>query len=176
MSKWGLSHVVQGNWRKIHLMIFLLATFSGCSHSEPELDVATFPVKGKLLLAGKPATGASIFFVPVDHLEVYPATPPEHLVGATVDADGGFEVFTQGLHAGAPAGSYALAINWYEPPKIPDRDDDKRGKDLIPKMFQDARTSGIQVNVEAGSDGEAVVDLIMESQSKSRNQLLVSVE
>jgi hypothetical protein len=66
------------------------------------------PVKGKVLVQGKPAKKAFVLFVPVKE----PAEAPDPRPRAEVGDDGTFQLSTYGENDGAPAGDYSVSINW----------------------------------------------------------------
>jgi hypothetical protein len=84
------------------LVLALLLT--GCG----EARKAVFPVKGKVLDAdGNPAAGAKVIFHATDSQD--PTAP--HPVGVA-DAAGEFTLTTYKKDDGAPAGSYAVTVQW----------------------------------------------------------------
>ena len=80
-----------------------------------------FPVKGRVTFDGQPASGAFVVFTP----QAAPK-PGEEPVRprATVQPDGGFVLTTAAEGDGAPAGDYAVTVQWTRPVK--------QGKDLVP--------------------------------------------
>jgi hypothetical protein len=108
---------------------------------------AFYPVRGKLLVNGKPAEGVSIVFFLVDDPDAKPVQP-----SAIVAADGSFEIKTfvlqdRVLKDGAPAGQYQVSCVWYPPDlqkyvaamaALPDR---LKGK------YSDPKTSGLRAEV-----------------------------
>jgi hypothetical protein len=85
----------------------LVAAFlllSGCGESRKPV----FPVQGQLFDAdGKPAAGAKLIFHPQDDTDPNAARP----VGV-VDPSGAFSLTTYEKGDGAPAGNYAVTIEW----------------------------------------------------------------
>jgi hypothetical protein len=70
-----------------------------------------FPVKGQVLDAdGKPAAGAKVIFHPPDVKDPAAVSPV-----AIVDEDGSFTLTTYNKGDGAPAGDYAVTIQWAPP-------------------------------------------------------------
>jgi hypothetical protein len=66
------------------------------------------PVKGKVLVQGKPAKAAFVLFVPVNE----PADAPDPRPRAEADPDGSFALSTYGDKDGAPVGEYIVTVTW----------------------------------------------------------------
>jgi hypothetical protein len=103
-------------------LAFLLV-LAGCGPSRKPV----FPVKGQLLDAeGKPATGAKVIFHrsgEADKNAVYPT--------GVVDEAGAFSLTTYDKGDGAPAGDYAVTVEWRPPrqsPVVAPRGDRLQGK------------------------------------------------
>jgi hypothetical protein len=109
---------------------------AGCS-SPPQIDeqrLPVHPVRGKVLVGGKPAATALILFIPVNE----PAQPTNPRPRAEVAEDGTFVLSTYDAEDGAPAGDYIVSVTWpggvlpdgrEEPPdKLLGRYDGKRSK------------------------------------------------
>ena len=79
-----------------------LLTVTGCGKAEP-VRVAVHPVKGQVILAGKPAAGAVVVF----HPKAPGAFPPPR---AQADKDGNFLVTTFKTADGAPLGEYVITV------------------------------------------------------------------
>jgi hypothetical protein len=79
----------------------------GCGKSDAGVEL--FPVRGKLLLGGKPLANALV----VLHPKAQSATtvPPAR---AQTDADGNFALSTFVAQDGAPAGEFAMTIQAYK--------------------------------------------------------------
>ena len=84
----------------------LLLSVAACS-AKPPARPPVYPVRGELLVNGKPAVGAVVSFHPVGNL-----TPDAVKPQATVETDGTFRPNTYDLRDGAPAGEYALTVYW----------------------------------------------------------------
>src|SRR5687767_1253519 len=74
-----------------------------------------YPVRGKVLVNGKPAEGVTVVFHPQDDNDPKPVQP-----SAITAADGsfslrGFIVQQRELKEGAPAGKYLVTCIWYPP-------------------------------------------------------------
>lgn len=103
------------------LAAVLFCVFGACSRSVsiPEFKdpKPVHSVKGKLLVAGKPAAGALVLFVPKTEQPGSQDPRPR----AIVQADGSFTLSTYGDNDGAPAGNYTVAVNWEDPESKSDR-------------------------------------------------------
>jgi hypothetical protein len=96
------------------LAVFLVAgLLPGCARNNRK---PVFPVSGQILVDGKPATGAKLFFVPTE-------VDPEGISPYGVaDAKGAFRLTTYLTYDGAPAGQYVVTVRWrglkgYDNPK-----------------------------------------------------------
>ncbi len=86
--------------------LFLLASsFLGCGSKDNRLPC--FPVEGKILANGEPASGVTITFHAVDPKNATPVKP-----GATTAQDGSYILSTYDMLDGAPAGDYTVTILW----------------------------------------------------------------
>jgi hypothetical protein len=84
----------------------LLLAVAACSAKPPDRP-PVYPVRGELLVGGKPAVGAVVSFHPVGN-PAPDAVKPQ----ATVEADGTFRPNSFDLNDGVPAGDYALTVYW----------------------------------------------------------------
>jgi hypothetical protein len=83
----------------------VLLALSGLSCGRPSPGKPVFPVRGQVLLDGKPLPGAIVLFHPTGEWD-----PEEGHPRAETGADGRFIVSTYGAGDGAPAGDYKVAI------------------------------------------------------------------
>lgn len=96
----------------IYLLFVTLIFVSGCE-TDRTPGVVVYPVSGKVLVDGKPATGAMVTFHPAASVE----NPRVQRSYATVEEDGTFHLSTYQPADGVPAGEYAVTISW--PGKLP---------------------------------------------------------
>jgi hypothetical protein len=125
-------------------VVSLLA--GGCSGPSGPAKKACYPVKGQLLVQGKPADGALLIFQPKEN-----ANPAEWAAGyphATAGADGKFEVSTYADHDGAPAGDYVVLVSWIVPNP---QNEEASGPDKLGGRYVDPATSKLTAKVEAHS-------------------------
>jgi hypothetical protein len=95
--------------QKYALLPILIVSFFGCD--KPPEKVKVYPVKGTIMVGGKPAEGVKVFFVPTSA----PTMPqvPQNPYGVT-KADGTFELTTFGGNDGAGEGGYQVVLIWPE--------------------------------------------------------------
>lgn len=129
--------------------LFLLPTACGRkNHWKP-----VYPVTGKLLCQGKPASRAILILHPVDDREARPLRP-----AANVAADGSFHVSTYVKDDGAPPGEYAVTVTWpmaaeNAPPE------DNEGPDWLQGRCNDPKTSPWRIRVEKQPGDAGTFDL-----------------
>src|SRR5262245_2354748 len=111
-------------------IVFLAMLCASCARS-PDLH----PVRGAVLVDGKPAAGAIITF--------HRANDPDktNLPHAVVQTDGTFALSTLGGQDGALAGRYLVTIIYKKKGKSGDDDDDTW---LIDKKYLAPQTSGLE--------------------------------
>src|SRR5688572_10824093 len=86
------------------LATLLLTLLPACRKSDrPE----TFPVKGKVVVDGKPAKGATVTFHPRE------ASDRPYIPTAQTDDNGEFSLATFETGDGAPAGEYDVTVIWH---------------------------------------------------------------
>src|SRR5437773_1893607 len=84
----------------------LLMALSGPACNRPNPGRPVFPVRGQVLLDGKPLAGVVIVFHPTTEWGFDEGRPR-----AETGADGRFTVSTYGTGDGAPAGDYKVTIH-----------------------------------------------------------------
>jgi hypothetical protein len=124
---------------QIALVVGLVLT-AACSRPgrSKENQKPVHPVHGQLLVGGKPATGAFVFFVPVDE----PANPTDPRPRAEVKADGGFDVSMYSESDGAPVGEYTVIVMW----------EGEGGYDKLKGQYSDPAKSKMRVVVKEGKN------------------------
>jgi len=106
-----------------------------------------YPVRGRVLVNGKPAAGVSIVFYLVDDPDPKPVLP-----SAIVQADGSFELKTfvaqeRALKDGAPAGPYQVSCVWYPPDLQKYLNAGAALPDRLHGKYSDPKTSGLRADV-----------------------------
>src|SRR5437762_3526860 len=94
-------------WSCVLTCFCLLLLTTACSNKLEKKEV--YPVRGKVLLEGKPAQGARVVFHPDDGGDVRTIKPQ-----ATVGADGTFVVSTYNSADGAPEGTYRVTVTQFQ--------------------------------------------------------------
>jgi len=128
------------------LAFTLWAVSLACSSCSGTNDPPVFPVHGKVLFKGKPASGAFVVLHSVDPSSMSQKGRPR----AVVQDDGSFTVSTYGAKDGAPAGDYAVSITWKTTKvNIPARKGrPKRVPTNFPEKYKKPKTSGLVIRVE----------------------------
>jgi hypothetical protein len=126
-----------------------LLALGGCGKSDRE---PTHPVRGQVAYNGKPIPHAIVVF--------HPLTEPGKNVPrprATVNADGTFVLATYEASDGAPAGQYAVTIEWWQSNEkaAPDAPPSNR----LPPRYAKTATSGLRVRVEPGDNQIPTIQL-----------------
>ncbi|MDG3007466.1 hypothetical protein [Paludisphaera mucosa] len=105
-------------------------------------DVPVYPVKGKVTFEGEPAAGAFVVFNP----KTAPKPGQQAFTPrATVQADGTFALTSATEGDGAPAGEYAVTVQWLKPVK--QGADLVAGPNVIPKAYATAETTPLKTTV-----------------------------
>jgi hypothetical protein len=112
---------------------------AACSAKRPD-HPPVYPVRGELLVHGKPAVGAVVSFHPVGN-----SAPDAVKPQATVEADGTFRPNTFDLRDGAPAGEYALTVFW-------PGGKGHVGPDRLKGRYRDPARPVLKVTVKAGDN------------------------
>jgi hypothetical protein len=109
----------------------------GCGSNEDAAPGRPIPVKGKVLLEGKPVSGAIVVFHPQDG-----ADPKAPRPQARTGSDGTFTLSTFKPHDGALAGRYAVTVLWQ---------DGEEGTNLLPARYASPKTSGLRAEIKEGT-------------------------
>jgi hypothetical protein len=116
------------------------AALTGCGGSD---RVPVHPVQGQVLFEGKPAPHAHVVLHPVGPADKTP--PPQGQVGP----DGSFRVGTYQPGDGAPAGEYAVTVQWL---LTSAQNPDAPASNRLPVRYSQASTSGLRVQVREGDN------------------------
>lgn len=114
----------------------------GCGKAEPE-RVAVHPVKGQVILAGKPAAGAVVVF----HPKAPGAFPPPR---AQADKDGNYSVTTFKTADGAPLGEYVITVELRA--LVEKGGEYIAGPNQVPAQYSEVRTSKLVASVVEGEN------------------------
>jgi hypothetical protein len=135
------------------IVVMIAATGCGQNNSGPQ----TVPVTGKVTLDGDPIAHAVVSLTPVS--DATGGVPAQ----ATTNESGEFEVysaFDQGrtTQTGMVPGDYAVTVTKLE--SIPAQAQLTRApKNLLPKQYESAGSSGLKATITADGDNIIVVDL-----------------
>jgi hypothetical protein len=113
---------------------------TGCSSKTN--TIPTFPVTGKVDVKGEAPEGAFLVFHP--KTPIADAPRPR----ANVGPDGSFDLSTFDAKDGAPAGEYAVTIEWYK--LVKEGNDVKAGPNVIPRQYLSPETTPLKVTVKEG--------------------------
>lgn len=100
-----------------------------------------YPVKGKVLLDGKPAKDVMVIFHPKDESDPERAAP-----SAQVDENGDFVLSTVAHNDGAPAGEYSVTFTWREASGLLKNQFD--GPDRLKGRYADPKKNLFPVTIE----------------------------
>ena len=123
---------------KLHLlaMTMTLGLLAGCSASD---GVALFPVEGELKLNGQPLAGAQVVFHPQG---TSAKIPPAR---ARTDAAGHFRLTTFDTDDGAPAGTYAVTVEYF--PLLQQHDEFVASRNVLPPKYASPTTTDLKIEV-----------------------------
>jgi hypothetical protein len=130
--------------RQLLTRLALLAAFFCASGCGPQRK-AVYPVRGRVLVDGKPAAHAQVAFHAVD------AAGDPHPVG-NADGDGYFSLTTYKQGDGAPAGEYLVTVLWVlaTPVPGPGGGQEYQGVSHLAPRYARADTSGLRATVAPG--------------------------
>lgn len=127
-----------------------LTIVAGCSR---DAGPKCFPVYGSVTYDGQPLAEAMIVFHPLDGETSHTPRPL-----AYTDSDGNFDLTTIAPGDGAPAGNYAITVEWRELKQ--DGDELVRdGRNLLPDRYRDPKTSGFRCVVAEGENEVPTLEL-----------------
>jgi hypothetical protein len=105
-----------------------------CARNEGNVPV--FPVRGQVVVGGKPAKNAFVVFHPAGAEGPQALRPYAH-----AGADGSFKLTTYALDDGAPAGEYLVTVVWLAPGGGEDP------PDLLKGRYRDPAASPLRVTI-----------------------------
>ncbi len=122
---------------------WIAAASAGCSESDGHVQLATYPVTGKVLLAdGAPlATGAVVFTLPEKGMEFE----------APLEADGSFSLKSP-LGEGVPEGSYKVRVQPDTSKPVAPKARSARRAPAFPAKYGDETTSGLTAAVKPAAN------------------------
>jgi hypothetical protein len=124
--------------RRSGLLVLVLGLMAGCNQPGETL----VPVGGRVLVDGKPASGAAVVFHPVD------STNGTHPL-AQVDANGEFQLTTIRSGDGAAPGEYRVTLTWYVSPprKKAFEGEESPVRNLIPEKYARRETTPLTATI-----------------------------
>ena len=121
----------------------LVLALVGCGSSQNPVH----PVRGKVLFEGKPVPHALVVLHPTEDAGGHAPRPR-----AQVGEDGSFSVGTFAGNDGAPAGDYAVTVQWFLTSAKKGVDSDAPPTNRLPVRYAAASTSGLRVRIEPGDN------------------------
>jgi hypothetical protein len=134
----------------IFVLIFSIA-FAGCSRKGP----AIAPVKGRVLLDGRPLTTGSVITLPT----------AGRGAKSFIQHDGTFQLGTFGATDGAIVGEHKVAVVAYERPASAGPESGN-GKLLVPQKYTNPESSGLTLDVPPGGKDDVEINLTSVGQKK----------
>jgi hypothetical protein len=119
------------------LLLLAVLALAGCSKASDRMPV--YPVHGKVLVKGEPATEAFVAFHPD------PDNPAPAWIVGQVDAEGNFALSTYVSGDGAPEGEYTVTITWKQRGGPLN---EFVGPDRLEGLYADPKTSKLRFRVE----------------------------
>lgn len=136
-------------WAAIAMGLSCVMFASSCGRSKiPEIQgkLPVFPVKGKLLLDGKPLANANLVFHPTTPL---PKDASQILPRGRTSEDGDFTLTTYSDNDGAPAGKYRVTVSYRGTHQNLRTNEEP---DLMPSAYRNPRASVLKAEVQEGDN------------------------
>jgi hypothetical protein len=115
-------------------LLVVLSIGIGCNRQARR---PVYPVRGKVLVANRPAAGAFVVFHPVDDEMLAALRPYGH-----GNDDGSFELTAYEPHDGAPNGEYSVSVVWLQS-AAPNTDP----PDRLNGRYRDPKTTTLRATV-----------------------------
>lgn len=150
--------------------LLTMAVVVGCGKSGQHAikgKLPVFPVKGKLIMDGKPMAGATIIFYPTHE---FPDGAAKQRPRATVDTDGNFQVSTYTNDDGAPAGDYKATVSWKGDQEGVTSEDRAELPEKAPESVQYVRSSKLRIKVTEADNTFPTWDLTELERQASNTQ------
>lgn len=120
---------------------FLAGALSGCGSGGDPDRLPVFPAKGHITFQGEPVPGAFVVLHPKHAPEGTETVRPR----AQVNPDGSFELTSYETGDGAPAGEYAVTVQWHK--LVKHGSDVAPGPNVLPKKYAGPQTSPLTVRI-----------------------------
>jgi hypothetical protein len=125
----------------------LLVAAAGCGSKQDPNRLLVFPASGKLNIQGKIPAGAFLVLHPKNPAAGVESVRPR----AHVKPDGSFELSSYESNDGAPAGEYAVTVEWRQTIKYPSGDAGP-GPNLVPPKYTRPETSPVVIKIAEGTN------------------------
>jgi len=136
-------------WAAIAIGLSCVVFASSCGRSKtPEIQgkLPVFPVKGTLILEGKPLANADLVFHPTTPL---PKDASQILPRGRTNEDGAFNLTTYYDNDGAPAGKYRVTVSYRGSHQNLRTSDEP---ELMPSAYRSPRASVLRAEVQEGDN------------------------
>jgi hypothetical protein len=120
-----------------------------CGRKEPPV----FEVRGQVLYEGKAVPHAFVALHPLEDSQVRAVRP-----SAATDKDGWFVLSSFHADDGAPAGDYAVTVEWRKTTSL-DGDASVLSPNLLPAKYSKPATSGLRISVRPGKNEDQFLRL-----------------
>jgi hypothetical protein len=137
------------HWAAIAIGLSSVVFASSCGRSKtPEIQgkLPVFPVKGTLILEGKPLANADLVFHPTTPL---PKDASQILPRGRTNEDGAFNLTTYYDNDGAPAGKYRVTVSYRGSHQNLRTSDEP---ELMPSAYRSPRESVLRAEVQEGDN------------------------
>jgi hypothetical protein len=139
--------VAQNQSEKMHMVraaltVFALVLLTGCSTNG---HTPVYPVRGQVLLNGKPLAEAIVTF----HREGAGASEP--LPSAHTDAEGRFKLTSYANGDGAPEGTYSISLVCFRAPPLR-KGAESDATNIVPSRYANAGTSKLSATIVRGEN------------------------
>ena len=121
--------------------VVAVVALAGCGQGGPKL----YPVSGKVLVGDAPPEYATVVFHPVGD-----AGPDAVKPRGTVGPDGTYTLTTHTAGDGAPAGEYAVTVEWWLSGAKKGADPDSPAQNRLPVRYADPTQSKLTATVGPG--------------------------
>lgn len=135
------------------VMVWCLGCGAGSDRGYITHEEELLPVSGQVMFEGKPASNATVVLYrteappPIESDSETTSNDPPLNPRGTCDRNGKFQLFTYAIGDGAPAGDYLVTVSWQDPEG---RGRDENYPELLPRRYQNPKTSGLKVQITEG--------------------------
>jgi hypothetical protein len=131
------------SWRKLLVLVLGALFLPACAKSSRQ---PVHPVRGQVLVEGKPAAQAIVTFHPL-------GSSTETLrPSAQTNAEGYFSLTTYQTGDGAPEGKYAVTVTWFRSSGDKPADGEESPRNLLPPRYANPAKSKLEATISAGDN------------------------